>query len=71
MAKQVQLDWFDTYMRVGITRRFVPYSGYLQTLDEIALSGARVIIVEVNTGGYTITTKENDHHRKAKVGRLS
>lgn len=71
MAKQIQLDWFDTYMRVGITRRFVPYSGYLQTLDEIAETGARVIIIEVVAGGYNVTTKENDNTRKAKIGRSS
>ena len=64
MAKQIQLEWFDTFMRVGITRRFVPYSGYLQTLDEIAETGARVIIVEVVTGGYNVTTKEHDNERK-------
>lgn len=58
MARQVQLDWFDTYMRVGITRRFCRNGEYLQTLDEIALTGARVIIVEVVTGGYNVTTKE-------------
>lgn len=64
MAKQIQLDWFDTYMRVGITRRFVPLSGYLKTLDEIAESGARVIIVEVVTGGYNVTTKEACHQKR-------
>ena len=58
MVKQIQLDWFDTYMRVGITRRFVPYSETIATLAGLKAENVRVLVMEVKQGGYVIHTKE-------------
>lgn len=56
----LQTDWFDFFFRVPISRKFVRNGEYLETVEQLATAGVRIMIVEVVAGGYLITTKKSE-----------